>query len=103
QIVAGQSVVLMLAAANRDPEAFPDPEAVRLDRPAQPRSVTFGHGPQFCFGAPLARLETKLVLDGLLASAAYLRPAIDVRMRAIGNLRGLAVLPIRSRPTGDTS
>jgi len=71
---------------------------VRLDRPAKPRSVTFGHGPHFCFGAPLARLETELVLAGLLAHGAELRPAGERRWRANGNLRGLATLPIAFRP-----
>ena len=98
RIDPGQSVVLMLAAANRDPAAFVDPDTVRLDRPAKPRSVTFGHGPHFCFGAPLARLETELVLAGLLAHGAELRPAGERRWRANGNLRGLATLPIAFRP-----
>jgi cytochrome P450 len=97
RIGAGQSVVLMLAAANRDPAAFEDPDTVRLDRPARPRPVAFGHGPHFCFGAPLARLETQLVLAGLLARCADLRPAGERRWRANGNLRGLAALPVTFR------
>jgi cytochrome P450 len=100
RIEPGQSVVLMLAAANRDPAAFPDPEQVRLDRPAKPRPVSFGHGPHFCFGAPLARLETGLVLAGLLAHGTDLRPAGERRWRANGNLRGLAALPIIVRREG---
>jgi cytochrome P450 len=99
RIEAGQSVVLMLAAANRDPAAFADPDAVRLDRPARPRPLAFGHGPHFCFGAPLARLETRLVLAGLLARCTELRSAGEPRWRANGNLRGLAALPITFRHT----
>lgn len=95
QIEPGHSVVLLLAAANRDPAAFPDPDTVRLDRPARPRSVTFGHGPHFCFGAPLARLETRLVLARLLARFGDPYPAGERRWRANGNLRGLASLPVR--------
>jgi cytochrome P450 len=98
-IEPGHSVVLMLAAANRDPAAFEDPETVRLDRPAAPRPVAFGHGPHFCFGAPLARLETELVLAGLLAHCTDLRAAGVRRWRANGNLRGLAALPIAFRRT----
>jgi cytochrome P450 len=100
RIDAGHSVVLMLAAANRDPAAFQDPDTLRLDRPAQPRPVAFGHGPHFCFGAPLARLETQLVLAGLLDRCTDLRPAGERRWRANGNLRGLAALPVtfRERP-----
>src|SRR2546423_3437614 len=100
RVEPGQSVVLMLAAANRDPAAFPDPDTVRLDRPARPRPVAFGHGPHFCFGAPLARLETELVLARLLAHGTDLRPAGVRRWRANGNLRRLAALPITVRPQG---
>jgi cytochrome P450 len=100
RIEPGQSVVLMLAAANRDPAAFADPDLVRLDRPAKPRPLAFGHGAHFCFGAPLARLETELVLAGLLASGTDLRAAGERRWRANGNLRGLAALPITFRPAG---
>src|SRR6266508_720830 len=97
-IPAGSSVVLMLAAANRDPAAFPNPGAVLLDRPAAPQHVTFGHGPHFCFGAPLARLEARLTLRRLLTRCGDLQPAGERRWRPNANLRGLDTLPIRFRP-----
>jgi cytochrome P450 len=97
---AGQSVVLLLAAANRDPAAFEDPARVRLDRPATTRSVTFGHGPHFCFGAPLARLEVELTLRAGLRRWVDLRPAGPRRWRSNANLRGLESLPIRFAPVG---
>jgi len=97
-IPAGNSVVLMLAAANRDPDVFPDPDAVRLDRPATPQHVAFGLGPHFCFGAPLARLEARLAVGRLLARCADLQPAGDRRWRPNANLRGLDTLPITFRP-----
>src|SRR6266545_3175345 len=97
-ILAGSSVVLMLAAANRDPAAFPNPGAVLLDRPAAPQHVTFGHGPHFCFGAPLARLEARLTLRRLLTRCGDLQPAGERRWRPNANLRGLDTLPIRFRP-----
>jgi len=97
-IPAGSSVVLMLAAAARDPAAFPDPDAVRLDRPAAPQHVAFGLGPHFCFGAPLARLEARLTIGRLLARCTDLRPAGERRWRPNPNLRGLDTLPIRFRP-----
>jgi cytochrome P450 len=98
QIPAGSSLVLMLAAANHDPRAFPDPDTVRLDRPATPRHVAFGGGPHFCFGAPLARLEIRLALHQLLTRYADLRPAGQRQWRPNPNLRGLAVLPATLRP-----
>lgn len=96
QVHGGQSVVLLLAAANRDPAAFPDPDAILLDRPSQPMPVGFGHGSHFCFGAPLARLETRLALDHLLSQD--IEPAGERVYRPNGNLRGLSALPINLKP-----
>ncbi|HEX2046197.1 MAG TPA: cytochrome P450 [Acidimicrobiales bacterium] len=62
---AGSLVALVLAAANRDPEAFPSPATLSFDRPpGARRHVSFGSGPHFCVGAALARA----VLHGALAS-----------------------------------
>ncbi len=97
-IPAGSSVVLMLAAANRDPAAFPDPDVVLLDRPAVPHHVAFGLGAHFCFGAPLARLEARLTLGRLLTRCVDLQPAGERRWRPNPNLRGLDTLPITFRP-----
>jgi cytochrome P450 len=98
RIPAGQSVVLMLAAANRDPAAFPDPDALKLDRPTTPRHVGFGHGAHYCFGAPLARLETQQVLARVLTRCPDLQPTGPRRWRGNPNLRGLAELPVRFGP-----
>jgi cytochrome P450 len=98
RIPAGLSVVLMLAAANRDPQAFPDPDVLKLDRPMTPRHVGFGHGAHYCFGAPLARLETQQVLARVLIRCPNLRPAGPRRWRGNPNLRGLAELPVRFGP-----
>ncbi|MGP3951284.1 cytochrome P450 [Streptomyces sp. 7N604] len=90
---AGDSVVLMLAAANRDPAVFPDPDQFRLDRPP-PHHLAFGHGPYVCFGAPLARLEATIALTAITGRIRGLRPAGDPRWRMNGNLRGLDRLPV---------
>lgn len=64
-IPAGASVMLCLPAANRDPARFPDPDAIRLDRP-QKQHLAFGFGLHFCPGAGLARRLVPVALSALL-------------------------------------
>ncbi|HUA95688.1 MAG TPA: cytochrome P450 [Acidimicrobiales bacterium] len=65
-IAAGEPVLLVYASANRDEEVF-GPTADRLDVGRDPNpQVSFGFGPHFCLGAPLARLEARVVLEELL-------------------------------------
>ncbi len=63
-IPAGATILLFWGAANRDPVAFEHPDDIKLDRPR--RHVTFGRGIHQCVGAPLARLEARIVLSVLL-------------------------------------
>ncbi|MGW7066889.1 cytochrome P450 family protein [Streptomyces sp. NPDC054855] len=65
---AGARVVLSIAAANRDPVRFPDPERfdIRRDPSVTRAHLAFGHGLHHCLGAPLARLEATLALRALL-------------------------------------
>ena len=66
-IPAGRKVLLLYAAANRDPREFgDDADVVRLDRRAQ-RILTFGYGAHHCLGAAAARLMGRVVLEELLA------------------------------------
>ena len=58
----GQRVQLLIQSANRDPREFDDPDAFRWDRDI-PRTLAFGHGPHFCIGVHLARLEGRLLLE----------------------------------------
>lgn len=64
-IAQGDRITLFYGAANRDPEAFPEPEAFRLDRDLR-NHVAFGSGIHYCLGAPLARAETKITLNAFL-------------------------------------
>lgn len=64
-VPAGTKVVLILAAANRDPGRFDRPDRFDPDR-TQAQPLSFGAGGHFCLGAPLARLEAKIALPALL-------------------------------------
>ena len=65
-IPAGDALILMLGSANRDPEAFPDPDEVDLDRRG-PDSLVFAAGPYRCVGAQLATFEMEVAIRNLLA------------------------------------
>ncbi|RKT54549.1 cytochrome P450 family protein [Saccharothrix australiensis] len=63
----GEPVTAALAAANRDPRAFTDPDRLDLRRPAgRPAHLGYAHGPHFCLGAALARVQTEVALGALL-------------------------------------
>lgn len=64
-IPEGAIVMLHMAAANRDPAAFPEPDTLRLDRD-NARHLSFAWGPHFCLGAPLARMEAAIALPRVL-------------------------------------
>ncbi|MFE1886163.1 cytochrome P450 family protein [Streptomyces diastatochromogenes] len=75
-IPAGDSVIVSLCAANRDPRRFPAPDTLDLDRSPNPH-LAFGHGIHFCPGAALARAELQIALGTLLARLPGLHLAID--------------------------
>lgn len=65
-IRATEPVLVVLAAANRDPAVFTQPDQLQPER-AGPAPLAFGHGPHYCLGAPLARLEMTIALRKVLA------------------------------------
>jgi cytochrome P450 len=66
RIRAGDQVTVSIAAANRDPAVFPEPGRFDVRRPNAGRHLAFAHGPHFCLGAHLARLEARIATETLL-------------------------------------
>jgi cytochrome P450 len=78
EIVAGQQALVVIAAANRDPVVFDNPERFRLGR-CGPPPLTFGYGAHYCLGAALARLEITVALHQILAREPRLAGAVTWR------------------------
>lgn len=93
-IRAGQSLLLVLAAANRDPEQYPEPDRFALHRPDR-RDLSMGLGRHYCLGAPLARLEARIALRILFERYPGIRLA-DVQLEWVPNfnVRLLRSLPV---------
>jgi cytochrome P450 len=84
-IRAGDQVTVSIAAANRDPSVFADPDAFDVRRPNATQHLAFAHGPHFCIGAHLARLEAQVAVDTVLQRLPRLR--LDPRVSS--SVRGL--------------
>jgi cytochrome P450 len=89
-----QAVIAVMAAANRDPERFPEPDTLDIERKDN-RHVAFGWASHFCFGAPLARMEGQIAFATLLQRLPEIRLAkTNLEWRENLGLRGLKSLPI---------
>jgi cytochrome P450 len=109
EVPAGAIVMNSLAAANRDPAHFPDPDAFDIDRPGLREQLAFSRGAHACPGAPLARLEARVAIERLLDRTAEIRiceaehgPADDRRYayEPTYMLRSLSQLHIDFTPAG---
>ncbi|WP_405598628.1 cytochrome P450 [Streptomyces sp. NBC_01410] len=100
RIAAGDPVLVVLAAANRDPARFDEPDILDLSR-RDNQHLGYGHGIHYCLGAPLARLEGQTALATLLRRLPDLRLAgdpADLRWRGGLIMRGLRTLPVEFAP-----
>jgi cytochrome P450 len=103
QIPAHRQVLVCLAAANRDPSAFPDADRLDINR-SRRSHLGFGHGIHFCLGAPLARLEARIAFSTLLGRFPHIQLAVPRADLAWTHgdglvLRGLASLPVILGPS----
>lgn len=94
---AGESVLPVRAAANRDSRAYAEPDQLDFDRPQLPH-LTFSHGAHHCIGAALARMELQVALSSLLDRFPGLTLAVgedDLSWKAGKVIRSLHELPVR--------
>lgn len=91
----GDRIGLMIGAANRDPEAFPDPDRLVPGRTG-PGHLAFGGGIHFCVGAPLARLELQVALPILFARKPGLRLAAPPTVADRYHFHGMETLRVRA-------
>jgi pimeloyl-[acyl-carrier protein] synthase len=94
QIRKGQAVIAVMAAANRDPERFPDPDRLDVAREDN-RHVAFGWGAHTCFGGPLARLESQIAFEEMLrAFPQWSLEPVPLVWRTNLGIRGLTALQV---------
>ena len=92
----GERVFLMLSAANRDPEAYPDPDRLMLARDGLPH-LAFGFGLHICLGFPLARVEGQIALPAVLRRWRRIELAVpETRLEWLNStvFRGMTAMPL---------
>ena len=93
-VAENEWLILVLAAANRDPRVFPDPHVFHVARANARDHVAFSTGIHFCLGAALARMEGEVALQALFERFPDLCPAGPGRRRDTVILQGFASLPV---------
>jgi len=98
-IRAGEKVVVSFTSGNRDETVYPDPDTFDINRYARtPRAkahLAFGHGPHFCLGANLARIQMTALFTEVLTRTTWLEPAGDPTFLRSNFQRGVKTLPVR--------
>lgn len=97
-IPAGARVLLLFAAANRDPRRYRDPDTFDLFRDPHDH-LAFGGGIHYCLGTPLSRLEAGRVLTQMISRIEAIRLDGDYRYLENPTMRGLAHLPVELVPS----
>ncbi|GGA32757.1 cytochrome P450 [Kroppenstedtia guangzhouensis] len=82
ELKKGDMVIAWMSAANMDEEMFDDPFSLNIHRPNNKKHLTFGKGPHFCLGAPLARLELTFALKTFLQSFSRIEPVESFDLEA---------------------
>ena len=95
RVARGAVVALFLAAANRDPAAYAEPDRFDPDRKGEPEHLAFSSGIHYCLGAPLARLEGAIIFRVLAERWPDLSLLPGARRRSGATIRGFATLPVR--------
>ena len=100
ELHAGDRLMLLWASANRDPARVDDPAALRLDRKHSKNHHTFGRGVHFCIGAPIARLEARIVCEELLDATDSIAPRAGTAPVYANSImvRRLEHLPLDAQP-----
>jgi cytochrome P450 len=96
-IPKGASVIVAIGGANRDPEAFDEPDVLRIDRPDASRHLAFSLGMHHCIGAVLARLEGRIAVEELTRRYPALGLAGTPIRRPLLTIRGFESVPVRVR------
>jgi cytochrome P450 len=106
-IPAGTKILVALSAANRDPSRWSEPNALKLDRPKIKEHVGFGRGKHVCAGAPLARVEVRVIMEKFLEytsrieldAAAHPNGIADLSYEPSFIIRGLAEMHLKLTPS----
>ncbi len=92
-IPAGSRVILLWASANRDERRWPEPDKLMLERERK-RHISFGEGIHHCLGAPLARMEARIVLEELMPLLSGYEPVGPIERLYAQSERTIARLPV---------
>jgi hypothetical protein len=99
ELKKGDVVIAWMSASNMDENMYSDPFSIDIHRSNNKKHLTFGSGPHFCLGAPLARLEMKIVLEVFLQKFSCIEPVegfeLEKNLTASATGQSLTYLPMK--------